>query len=158
MLEALRIGRTLRKPESSKGEKNGRAVLDWEKVRTIRQLYRQGLTQQSIADNFGVKQVTISAIVRGKHWTGGELMDVTEDARREISQGINGNPQGRAGLEAAHGQVWDTEELTQDFLVLAFANPLVVVKRKTDGVKGSLFFQGTPRLYFKFEEAIVSER
>jgi hypothetical protein len=29
--------------------------------------------------------------------------------------------------------------------------PLVVVKRKADGKKGSLEFQGSPRFYFNFE-------
>ena len=29
--------------------------------------------------------------------------------------------------------------------------PLVVVRRKSDGVKGSLMFQHSPRFYFGFE-------
>ena len=38
-----------------------------------------------------------------------------------------------------------------DFEVIGFAAPLVVVKRKSDGQKGSLFFQADPRFYFAFE-------
>ena len=29
--------------------------------------------------------------------------------------------------------------------------PLIAVRRKSDGVKGSLMFQGSPRFYFGFE-------
>ena len=35
--------------------------------------------------------------------------------------------------------------------MLGFAAPLVVVRRKSDRVKGSLMFQGSPRFYFGFE-------
>jgi hypothetical protein len=35
-------------------------------------------------------------------------------------------------------------------LIIAFLAPLVVVRRKADGVKGSLEFQHRPRLYFNF--------
>ncbi len=58
----------------------------------------------------------------------------------------------REHLEARYGEVWDTAELTKDFVVIGFAAPLVVVRRKADGVKGSLEFQPHPRLYFHFEE------
>jgi hypothetical protein len=57
----------------------------------------------------------------------------------------------REAVEAEHGPVWDTAELTRDFAVIGFMAPLVVVRRKSDGVKGSLEFQhGPPRLYFNF--------
>jgi hypothetical protein len=46
--------------------------------------------------------------------------------------------------------VFDTSELSQHFEVLGFAAPLVIVKRKYDGKRGSLFFQHTPRFYFNF--------
>jgi hypothetical protein len=42
-------------------------------------------------------------------------------------------------------------ELQQDFEVLGFMAPFVVVRRKSDGVRGSLTFQHTPRLYFDFQ-------
>jgi hypothetical protein len=48
--------------------------------------------------------------------------------------------------------VWDTQRLAQDFEVIGFLAPLVVVRRKADGMKGSLEFRhGPPRLYFNFE-------
>ena len=56
----------------------------------------------------------------------------------------------REALEGQYGQVWDTEELRQSFEVIGFLAPLVVVRRKADGVKGSLEFQHTPRFYFNF--------
>ena len=63
---------------------------------------------------------------------------------------INAQPGSREALEAEHGQVWNTQELGEDFEVLGFAAPLVVVRRRADGVLGSLFFQHSPRLYFSF--------
>lgn len=54
-------------------------------------------------------------------------------------------------LERAQ-QRWDTQELQRDFDVIGFAAPFVVVKRKSDGVKGSLEFTHYPRVYFDFVE------
>ncbi len=56
----------------------------------------------------------------------------------------------RLALAAEYGQVWDTQQLRQDFEVIGFLAPLVVVRRKADGVKGSLEFQHRPRYYFNF--------
>jgi hypothetical protein len=77
--------------------------------------------------------------------------DPTEDIRRNLPAEINAQPGSREYVEAKHGQVWDTAELGRGFIVIGFAAPLVVVKRKSDGVKGSLMFQGSPRFYFGFE-------
>lgn len=76
------------------------------------------------------------------------MQDHTETIRRQQLAEINANPNGREALEAKHGQVWDTSELQQDFDVLGFLAPYVVVARKSDGQKGSLKFQGSPRFYF----------
>jgi len=73
-----------------------------------------------------------------------------EEGRRARLDEINRNPQTREGLEAQHGQVWDTRELARDFVVVAFLAPYVMVRRKTDGVIGSLEFQAQPRFYFNF--------
>lgn len=48
------------------------------------------------------------------------------------------------------GQTWDTQQLQEDFTVVGFAAPFVVVVRKADGVKGSLEFKHSPRIYFGF--------
>jgi hypothetical protein len=81
------------------------------------------------------------------------MCDPTEAVRKELLVTINAEPGSREALEAEHGQVWDTRQLGEDFDVLGFAAPLVVVKRKSDGQKGSLFFRHSPRLYFGFEPA-----
>jgi hypothetical protein len=77
--------------------------------------------------------------------------DPTEPARRERLAEINAVSGSREALEAQYGQVWDTQQLARDFEVTGFLAPLVVVRRKADGVKGSLEFQHTPRFYFNFE-------
>ena len=79
------------------------------------------------------------------------MTDPTEDIRRKLLVEINAQPGSREYLEAQHGQVWDTQQLSDDFEVLGFMAPLVVVRRKSDGVKGSLMFQASPRFYFGFE-------
>ena len=78
------------------------------------------------------------------------MYDGTEQVRRQMVAEINANAGERAELEARYGQVWDTSELQRDFDVIGFMAPLVVVIRKSDGVKGSLEFQHNPRFYFNF--------
>ena len=58
------------------------------------------------------------------------MSDPTESIRREMLAEINAQPGSREALEAEHGQVWDTQQLGEDFEVIGFAAPLVVVKRK----------------------------
>jgi hypothetical protein len=79
------------------------------------------------------------------------MSDPTESLRRERLAEINAEPGSREALEAQYGQVWDTAQLRRDFDVLGFAAPLVVVRRRADGVRGSLEFQHNPRLYFNFQ-------
>ncbi|MGA2063288.1 MAG: hypothetical protein ABSG67_22690 [Thermoguttaceae bacterium] len=79
------------------------------------------------------------------------MSDPTEPIRRELLAEINAVPGSREALEAEHGQVWDTQQLGEDFEVLGFMAPLVVVRRKKDDVKGSLMFQHNPRFYFGFQ-------
>ena len=79
------------------------------------------------------------------------MSDETEAIRREMVAEINAEPGSRPDLEAKHGKVWDTTELPEDFEVLGFAAPLVVVRRRSDRVRGSLMFQHHPRFYFGFQ-------
>lgn len=79
------------------------------------------------------------------------MNDPTEAARRQRLTEINAQPGSRTDLETRFGQVWDTEQLRQDFEVIGFLAPLVVVRRRADGVKGSLEFQGSPRFYFGWQ-------
>jgi hypothetical protein len=46
---------------------------------------------------------------------------------------------------------WNPEELLEDFEVLGFQAPFVVVIRKSDRQKGSLEFEHRPRRYFHFQ-------
>jgi len=79
------------------------------------------------------------------------MTDPTELLRRAHLAEINGNPGDRATLESRHGRVWDTAELAREFDVLGFLAPFVVVRRRADGVKGSLAFQHDPRFFFAFQ-------
>ena len=84
------------------------------------------------------------------------LNDDTEEIRRSRLVTINGavasNDQEteRKRLENQYGQVWDTEQLAAEFEVLGFMAPYVVVRRRSDGRKGSFEFQHHPRFYFNF--------
>ena len=79
------------------------------------------------------------------------MSDPTEEIRRELLAEINATPGSREALEAEHGQVWDTRQLGDDYEVLGFAAPLVVVRRRSDSKRGSLFFQHNPRFYYGFQ-------
>lgn len=57
----------------------------------------------------------------------------------------------RAELEARYGQVWNTRELAQQFVITSIVAPHVIVRRKADDVVGKLSFQNAPRYYHSFE-------
>lgn len=82
------------------------------------------------------------------------MNDPTENIRRQMVDEINSNPNPKELLEADYGKgnVWDTEELSKEFKVTGFMAPFCVVERKSDGKKGSVMFQHSPRLYFNFTE------
>ena len=74
-----------------------------------------------------------------------------DQLRRERMVQLSAEAGERAALEARHGAVWNTEELKRDFEVEGFMAPFVVVRRRSDGRRGSLEFQGQPRFYFNFK-------
>jgi len=82
--------------------------------------------------------------------------DETEQIRRGRLAAINNAVESqdtdteRKRLQAQHGGVWDTGQLSAEFEVLGFMAPYVVVRRRADGRKGSLEFQHWPRFYFNF--------
>lgn len=84
-------------------------------------------------------------MIKSSKWT-----DPTEAIRRARLHEINREPGSREALEARYGRVWDTSQLADEFEVLGFAAPLVVVRRKADGSRGSLEFQHEPRFYFNY--------
>lgn len=75
-------------------------------------------------------------------------MDETERERRRLLPLMPGHLE-EVRIEA--GQTWSPEELQRDFEVLGFAAPLVVVRRRSDGVVGSLEFTHSPRVYFNWQ-------
>ena len=83
-----------------------------------------------------------------------DTVDDTEEFRKQRIEKINTVPHdARADMEVRYGKVWDTDELQQDFHVLSFLAPFVLVQRKSDGKKGTLEFVHSPRWYFNFTEA-----
>lgn len=62
MKDAAAKGRTAR------GEKNGQVKLTSRQILKIRGLYQSGLTQQKIADRFGIHQVHVSDIILRRRW------------------------------------------------------------------------------------------
>jgi hypothetical protein len=82
-----------------------------------------------------------------------QWQDPTEEIRREMQARINAGAADRHDLEVqTGGPVWDTDELRRDFEVIGFMAPLVVVRSRATGEKGSLFFQHSPRFYFNYEK------
>ena len=78
------------------------------------------------------------------------MSDPTEPIRREMVAQINAIEGSREYLSAKHGEIWDTTELQEQFEVLGFMAPFVGVRRRCDGLKGSVMFQANPRFYFGF--------
>lgn len=81
------------------------------------------------------------------------MADQTEGIRRVMSSVINSELTERKELETQYGQVWDSDEVTSDFEIEGFMAPFVVAIRRSDGVKGTLMFQHSPRYYFEWTEA-----
>ena len=79
------------------------------------------------------------------------MSDPTEAARRQRIAEINQGDTNRAELEAQYGTVWSSDQMTSEFVAIGFMAPFIVVRRKSDGVKGSLEFSHSPRFYFNFQ-------
>ena len=79
------------------------------------------------------------------------MSDPTETLRRQRVAEINSGDTTRAELTEQYGQVWSTDEMTADFDAIGFMAPFIVVRRKADGIRGSLEFRHSPRLYFNFQ-------
>ncbi len=79
------------------------------------------------------------------------MNDPTEAIRQKLTAEVNAVEGSREYLEAEHGEVWDTTQLQQEFEVLSFMAPFVVVRRRSDRAMGSVMFQASPRYYFSFK-------
>lgn len=77
------------------------------------------------------------------------MTDETAAIRAEMVQEMPENL--RAVIEAGE-PVWTTAQMQEEFEALAFMAPFIVVRRKSDGAKGSLMFAHSPRYYFNFQE------
>jgi len=76
------------------------------------------------------------------------MSDPTESMRRQMVGQMG------VALEAARErgeQVWSTEQLREEFEVMAFLAPFVQVRRKSDGQMGVMTFTHGPRWYFGWE-------
>lgn len=78
------------------------------------------------------------------------IMNVSKNKKEEIS--LEEEKKIREDLETEFGKVWNDKELTNDFEVINFLAPYVIVKRRSDNVVGSLTFTHRPRFYFRFIE------
>jgi hypothetical protein len=86
---------------------------------------------------------------------------ICEVVRAELARTINEMAEqaeeivGTAGVRLlimlSHGAVYNTDELTADFEIVQFAAPLAVVRRRSDGVLGTVFFTNRPRFYYGFQ-------
>lgn len=82
--------------------------------------------------------------------------EVNEAEARRIDLAVFVNQNARQVIATAitlGEPTWTTTELQEQFHVEGFCAPFVVVTRKIDGVRGSLMFTHSPRLYFSFEAA-----
>lgn len=80
------------------------------------------------------------------------MHDETEQARRARQAEIELEAASIEELSQRYGTIWNTEAMRQEFEVLGFMAPFVVVKNRLTGKKGSLEFQHRPRFYFNFQE------
>lgn len=79
------------------------------------------------------------------------MYDSTAGIHRHMIE--TGQPHADLADVQEHGeQTWDTQALQRDFEVLNFAAPFVVVRRRSDGVTGSLEFTNVPRRYFAWRQ------
>lgn len=76
------------------------------------------------------------------------MTDPTEAARRAL---IPEMPEELVARVNRGEQVWDTVQMQQDFEVKGFMAPFVVVKRRSDGLVGTLLFTHFPRYYFGWQ-------
>ena len=76
--------------------------------------------------------------------------DPTEAPRRAMVAAINAMNDEQL-KQISEDQEWDTTQLQQDFEVTGFMAPFCLVRRKSDGKKGTLMFRHDPRVYFGFK-------
>lgn len=81
------------------------------------------------------------------------MFDPTENLRRELTAELNAKQDESDALVLRYGKdnVWNTRELSAQFEVQSFLAPFCMVKRRSDGQRGTVMFQHSPRFYFDFQ-------
>lgn len=80
-------GRLVHVANASPGERNARAKLSQRQVDHIRRLYRDGLRQGTIAEQYNISISTVSRVVRGVTWATGPERDLLAEARARLEAG-----------------------------------------------------------------------
>jgi hypothetical protein len=78
------------------------------------------------------------------------MFDQTEEIRKQMVSELNSVDNTKTDLETKYGKVWTTSEMQEEFEVLGFMAPFVIVRKIDTGEKGSLMFAHSPRYYFEF--------
>lgn len=78
-------------------------------------------------------------------------MTAAINAMTEQAEQLVGAAGVRLLIMLSHGECYNAAEMAAVFEVVGFAAPLVVVRRRSGGVLGSLFFCNRPRFYYGFE-------
>ena len=73
------------------------------------------------------------------------MSDPTEAARRAL---IPEMPEQLLAEARAGRPIWDTDQMREEFEVIGFLAPFTVVRRRRDGVTGSLKFVSAPERYY----------
>jgi hypothetical protein len=78
------------------------------------------------------------------------IFDPTFKMRQRWNAQINDCVRSREDLEEIWGQAIDHMELRKSYNQFFFCNPVLVCRRKSDGQRGTLLYQYSPRLYFRW--------
>lgn len=71
------------------------------------------------------------------------MKDETEEFRKAKVAEINNS-------EVTAEKTWTTDQLTEEFEVLGFMAPFVIVRNRVTKLKGTLEFKHSPRIYFNW--------
>lgn len=81
---------------------------------------------------------------RETRWTQGAMADLPDAERIAETRRL---------LESMHGPVWNTPELARDFEVRCELGDIAYVKRRADGLHGSLFRHRGSGLWYDWRSA-----
>jgi len=87
------------------------------------------------------------------------MNDPTEGVRREAIamqqaavKAVNNDEEVVRRIREKYSDACNTHEFQKQYEAIGFMAPLVVVIRRSDGVKGSMEFLHDPRIYYRFVE------